>query len=506
MFSIACNTSQEVLPFGRNWYAKHIKDVRPMAPTSVMKFSDGKPRERTYKEVSVATKRINDVEKEIDIREVVLSACASVMEVTFILRSDRISSRYIDDYQQLMENCRDRCDSLRLLKRRMKGEFWARTQAVKPHSTMHFVPQSKEVGHMRQGSDTTGGERGHIAVKESFEATSKRTWGTTVGILTHKLRVERANRVFVELGESEDEVVDGVKIVPNMRDPYQLNAQGGIPQNVFFVMLPNGDINLKASDCAHQCGENGCHLEEEHKEKHKPNYHPLLNAQRFKSILQYYGNRTNDKNQKRLINKALTNEANVQLWNQVKIKGNNDKGLQDFHIKATSMHNYNHNESEDRRKCQQYSFVMVDLGGDEPKLCQVLSIVHIEGSVRCLDLLIVASMEEINVPAPKARYSLPYKIYQYGRDKEDRNCLSCHAIPLNWVKSPAFVISGQNTSALHKFVFNQWNSYYFYSIPFGRITGRDPIEYDTLQTKYPTTFSTTWDINLRSGVIDDYFG
>ena len=110
-----------------------------------------------------------------------------------------------------------------------------------------------------------------------------------------------------------------------MRDPYQLNAQGGIPQNVVFVILPNGDINLKASDCAHQCGENGCHLEEEHKEKHKPNYHPLLNAQRFKSILQGYGKWTNEKNQKRLINKALSNEANVQLWNQVKMKGNNER-------------------------------------------------------------------------------------------------------------------------------------------------------------------------------------
>jgi hypothetical protein len=133
----------------------------------------------------------------------------------------------------------------------------------------------------------------------------------------------------------------------------------------------------------------------------------------------------------------------------------------------------------------QFSYVMVDFGSGEEELSQVLSI---EGTTRGLDLLMVVQMEECDVPMPAKKYSLPYRTYRYGRDADDRSCLSCHAISFDCVKGPAFVISGVETSAFHCVSVANFDMEFFYCIPHERVLGTQPMKYDTLQSKYPTTF------------------
>ena len=88
-------------------------------------------------------KHSKQVEDTTDIRQVVLSCLASVLEVTFIIRSDSIRSDYIPEYKKLMENARSHCLELKLLKNRFAGKLWtSNLKAIKPHAGMHFIPQS----------------------------------------------------------------------------------------------------------------------------------------------------------------------------------------------------------------------------------------------------------------------------------------------------------------------------------------------------------------------------
>ena len=118
----------------------------------------------------------------------------------------------------------------------------------------------------------------------------------------------------------------------------------------------------------------------------------------------------------------------------------------------------------------QFSFIMVDFGSGEDELCQVLSIVRIEGSTRGLDLLMVVQMEECDIPNSTRKYNLPYKTYCYARDPEDRSCcLSCHAISFDCVTGRAFVESCVNTSAFNTVTVANFDSQYYYCIPHNRL-------------------------------------
>jgi hypothetical protein len=314
--------------------------------------------------------------------------------------------------------------------------------------------------------------------------------------LTHRLRAERAERIFHQLGETKDYVKDGVMIVKNMIEAYKFQPQCGLPQRLHY-----GTKGFISYDCVFQCAGTGCKI----KSSHDLNFHPLINEKNFSSILQGYARLTTDVNEERLIRKVFKNLASIEMWTQAKIRGDSSKRLLDFQIKANNKHNYNHNESEDARKCLQFSFVMVDFGSGEEELCQVLSIVRIEGTVRGLDLVFVVLMEECDLADSHRKYILPYKSYKYAWDKEDRSCLSCHAVSFNYITGPAFVISGLNTSAFNSISVSNFESQFFYCIPHERILGTHPYNYTYLNEKYATTFWSSSTINRRDAVLHDFF-
>jgi hypothetical protein len=68
------------------------------------------------------------------------------------------------------------------------------------------------------------------------------------------------------------------------------------------------------------------------------NVHPLINEQNLRSILGGYADLTEDVNEQRLIRKVFKNKASLEIWTQVKIRGNLEKKISDFQIKANSKH------------------------------------------------------------------------------------------------------------------------------------------------------------------------